>query len=97
MVNHIVLFYMKDKSEVNLQKTKELLLSMRDEIPEIRKISVGIDFLHSERSCDIALEVVVDDEAALEAYQNHPYHVEVIKKYMHAARLGSVSADYVMD
>lgn len=45
----------------------------------LRDIQVGVDFLHSDRSCDVVLEVVVDDREALEAYQNHPYHVDVVK------------------
>ena len=60
----------------------------------LRGIQVRVVFLHSDRSCDVVLEVVVDDREALEAYQNHPYHVNVVKKHMHAVRESSVSADY---
>ncbi|MBS7316613.1 MAG: Dabb family protein [Clostridiaceae bacterium] len=94
MVKHIVCFKLKDNSEENCKKAQEVLLSMKDNVELLRDIQVGVDFLHSERSCDVVLEVVVDDRAALEAYQNHPYHVNVVKKHMHAVRESSVSADY---
>ena len=94
MVKHIVCFKLKDNSEENCKKAQGVLLSMKDNVELLRDIQVGVDFLHSERSCDVVLEVVVDDRAALEAYQNHPYHVNVVKKHMHAVRESSVSADY---
>ena len=94
MVKHIVCFKLKDNSEENCKKAQEVLLSMKDNVELLRDIQVGVDFLHSERSCDVVLEVVVDDRAALEAYQNHPYHVNGVKKHMHAVRESSVSADY---
>lgn len=94
MIKHIVCFKLKDNSEENCKKAQEVLLSMKDNVELLRDIQVGVDFLHSERSCDVVLEVVVDDRAALEAYQNHPYHVNVVKKHMHAVRESSVSADY---
>ena len=94
MVKHIVCFKLKDNSEENCKKAQEVLLSMKDNVELLRDLQVGVDFLHSERSCDVVLEVVVDDRAALEAYQNHPYHVNVVKKHMHAVRESSVSADY---
>ena len=94
MIKHIVCFMLKDKSEENCRKAQEVLLSMKGNVEQLRDIQVGVDFLRSERSCDVVLEVVVDDRAALEAYQNHPYHVNVVKKHMHAVRESSVSADY---
>ena len=76
---------------------KEVLMSMKGNVELLRDIEVGIDFLHSERSYDLILQVVVDDEKALEEYQQHPYHVSVVKKHMHAVRSASVAVDYRMD
>jgi len=94
MIKHIVCFMLKDKSEENCRKAAEMLETMRGLVPQIIEMSVGVDFLHSERSCDVILEVVVRDREALDAYQNDPYHCGTIKPYMHAVRSGSVSADY---
>ena len=38
-------------------------------------------------------EVTVDDRAALERYQNDPYHCGTVKKHMHAVRESSVAVD----
>ena len=96
MIKHIVCFKLKDDSEENCLKAKEVLLSMQGNVPQLRGIEVGIDFLHSERSYDIILQVVLDDAKALEDYQNDPYHCSVVKPHMHAVREASVAVDYEM-
>ncbi len=95
MLKHIVCFKLKDNSLENCEKAKEVLLSMQGNVEYLRDIKVGIDILHSDRSYDLILETVLDDEAALEAYQQHPYHVQVVKKHMHAVRETSVAVDYI--
>lgn len=94
MIKHIVCFKLTDNSPENCEKAKEVLLSMQGNVPLLRSIEVGVDFLHSERSYDVILQVTLDDAAALEAYQNDPYHCEVVKKHMHAVRAASVAIDY---
>ena len=97
MIKHIVCFKLKDNSLENCEKAKEVLLSMNGNVPQLRGIEVGIDFLHSERSYDLILQVLLDDAEALAAYQNDPYHCSVVKKHMHAVRSASVAVDYVID
>jgi len=94
MIKHIVCFKLKDNSPENCQKAKEVLLSMQGNVPLLRGIEVGVDFLHSDRSYDVILQVLLDDAAALEAYQNDPYHCSVVKTHMHAVREASVAIDY---
>lgn len=94
MVKHIVLFKLKDNSIENCLKSKEVLLSMEGRVPELRSIEVGVDFLHSDRSYDLALIVTVDNKEALESYQRDPYHCQVVKPHMHAVRSGSVALDF---
>ena len=95
MLKHIVCFKLKDNSLENCEKARDVLLSMQGNVELLRDIRVGIDVLHSERSYDLILEVVLDDEAALAVYQQHPYHVQVVKKHMHAVRETSVAIDYI--
>ena len=97
MIKHIVCFKLKDNSRENCEKARDVLMSMQGNVPLLRGIQVGIDFLHSERSYDLILEVLLDDADALAAYQKDPYHCEVVKKHMHAVRSGSVAVDYVID
>ncbi len=94
MIRHIVLFKLKNPTPAECNRAKEVLLSMRGKVPEIVDIEVGVDFLHSERSYDVALQVTVADRAALDAYQCDPYHVGAVKPHMHAVRSGSVAIDY---
>lgn len=94
VIQHIVCFKLKGPTEQACKKAADVLRSMQGKVEMIRELEVGIDFLHSERSYDLILQVTLDDEAALEAYQNHPYHVNVVKKHMHAVRQSSVSVDY---
>ena len=94
MIKHIVCFKLKDNSPEECNKAAEILRSMEGKVDLIRDIEVGVDFLHSERSYDIILQVVLDNAEALEKYQNYEYHCNVVKKYMHAVRESSVAIDY---
>lgn len=93
MLTHIVLFKLKDNSNENIQKTKEVLLGLQGNIPFLRFIEVGTDILHSERSYDIGLYTKFDSLADMQAYQIHPVHVKV-SEHMHAVREASVAIDY---
>ena len=95
MIKHVVCFKLK-KGE-NPEKAKEILLSMKDKVPMLRGIEAGVDELHSDRSYDVMLTVLLDDFAALSDYQNDPYHCTVVKKYMHRARESSVAIDYTIE
>jgi rRNA maturation protein Rpf1 len=97
MIKHIVCFKLKDNSEENKNKTKDVLMSMKGNVPMLRDIQVGVDFLKSARSYDIILQVELDDRAALDAYQEDPYHVGVVKKHMHSVMEASIALDYELD
>lgn len=94
MIKHIVCFKLKDGSRENCEKARDVLMSMDGNVPLLRGIQVHIDELHSARSYDVMLEVLLDDWAALETYQNDPYHCGVVKKHMHAVRESSIAMDY---
>ncbi len=94
MLKHIVLFKLKDPACA--EKCRELILSMKGTVGQIRELEVGIDVLHTDRSFDIVLIVIVDDEEGLRGYAEHPYHVGVVKKYMMQVSEKSVIADYII-
>ena len=96
MIKHIVCFKLKDNSEEEVKKAADILLSMQGNVPLLRGIEVGCDFLHSPRSYDIILQVLLDDDKALEDYQNDEYHCNVVKKHMHAVAESSVAIDYYL-
>ena len=94
MIKHIVCFKLKDNSPEECFKAKEVLLSMQGNVPMLRGIEVGVDFLHSDRSYDLILQVLLDDAQALEDYQNDTYHCSVVKTHMHSVREACVAIDY---
>ncbi len=91
MIKHTVCFKIKPNEDIN--KAVEVLRSMEGRVPTIISMEVGVDFLKSERSFDIILQVVLKDKKALEDYQNDEYHCSVVKKHMHAVRLSSIAVD----
>ncbi|MHB1314149.1 MAG: Dabb family protein [Christensenellales bacterium] len=97
MLKHVVCFKLKNPTQENCQKAREVLLSMKGNVEMIRDIQVGIDLLHSERSYDIILQVELDNLDALKAYDTHTYHVNVVKKHMHGVREASIAVDYTIE
>ena len=96
MIKHYVLFKLEDNSDQKLEKAKEILMSMKGNFKKVKDIFVGCDFLKSERSFDISLEVILENKDELDAYQNDPYHVNVVKKYMHSVAIKSVALDCML-
>ena len=96
MIKHIVCFKLKDNSPQECEKAAEILRSMEGNVPLLRGIEVGVDFLHSPRSYDVILQVMLDDEKALNDYQNDEYHCSVVKEHMHRVAETSVAIDYYM-
>lgn len=94
MVKHIVCFKIKEECKNRIEEAKNTLLSMDGKVPMLRKIVVGVDFLHSDRSYDIILETWFDSVEDLNNYQDDPYHCNVIKKLMHEIREASIAVDY---
>ncbi|NBI27530.1 Dabb family protein [Chengkuizengella marina] len=93
MIKHIVFFKLKDGSQENITKTKDVLLSMKGKIPVVRHIEVGIDVLRSERSYDLSLIIEVDSLEDLDQYQIHPVHKEIIS-YIGSVKESVVVVDY---
>ena len=75
MVKHIVLTSLLERSPENIDKVRTVMLSMKENIPLIREISVHEDILHVPDSFDIVLEATFDNKADLLEYVQHPYHM----------------------
>ena len=81
MLKHIVFFHFKpDAAEEEINDLKKSLEDLKGMIAEIRELEVGRDIVRSERSFDLALVSAFDDLAAMERYQIHPDHQEVVAK-----------------
>ena len=96
MIKHVVCYKLKDNSLEKKQEVKNMLLSMVGKVEYFVDINVGLDFLGSERSYDVVLEMTFNSKEDLEKYQKDDYHFNVIKPYMKEVRVGSVSVDYIV-
>lgn len=93
MVTHVVLFRLKDRSRKNIERAREVLLSLKDRIPVIRSFEVGADIIRSDRSYDLALVSKFDNLDDLDAYRVHPEHVNVVD-YIAQVKESSIAVDY---
>ena len=94
MIRHIVCFRLKEPTDENCRAAQQMLLSMRERIPLLQSLHVGINVCKSARAYDLVLEAELQNPEALEAYDRDAYHCEVVKAYMHDRVDGCVSVDY---
>ncbi len=92
MIKHCIMIKLKDRSEESKQAAKNMLLSMDGQVTMMHNFEVHTDFIGSERSYDIFLSCVLDDEKALEEYQNDKYHCAV-KEYIKMVAESTVAVD----
>ena len=76
----------------NATAMKRRLEALRDIIPEIRRLEVGLTIKDSERAADAVLMAEFDSWADLAIYSAHPAHQEVV-----AFIRGIVSESRVVD
>lgn len=93
MVKHLVFFKLKDRSPESIAQAAEKLRSMDGKIDILRQIEVGVDFMKSGRSFDIALVTHFDNREDLDTYATHPVHVPILD-YMKTVVEQSVAVDY---
>lgn len=84
MLTHIVMFRLKDsvlgkERDENMRELKLLLESLKDKIPFVKYLEVGINIGKSASAADMALYSEFDDFDALEAYRIHPEHVRAME------------------
>lgn len=90
MLIHIVCWkYKEETSEADREGHRARLRELTQTIDCIRRLNVGGDVLHLERSFDTGLVVEFDDRAALDEYTEHPQHQTV-------AQLGRMIAERVV-
>ena len=78
MLTHIVIWkYRADVPQATRAEHVTKLRALVGVIPEIVSLAVGFDVLHLPRSYDTGLVAVFRDRAGLDAYTDHPQHVEV--------------------
>lgn len=101
MLRHVVMWRFQDEAlglvkPALLDRAKALLLSCAEVVPGIRVFEVALATPGMDCSADLVLHMVLDDEAALLAYQQHPDHV-AIKPFMKAAVQERRCMDYFFE
>lgn len=92
MIRHIVFTKFANPQE-DVPAARALLAALPEQIPEIVSLETGADFLHSQRSFDLALTVVFRTREDLETYDQHPAHAQV-RAFIRGHRTATATVDY---
>ncbi len=98
MIKHVVMWKLKDFAEDadrarNAKRIKIELEALKQSIPQIFHLEVGINFLESEPPMIVVLFSVFKNEKDLELYQNHPDH-RAVAEFIGKVRESRVVVDY---
>ena len=93
MIKHIVMWKFKEGEQENMMLFRERLLALKEQIPEIRAMEVGVNINPSERSYDAVLVSEFDSLEALKSYSVNPLH-KAVSDFCKTIRTNSVSVDY---
>lgn len=82
MLKHIVMWRFKENADgqtaqQHAQWLKSQLDALVGVVPEIRSLECGLDEIGTPASFHAVLTVVVDDQAALKRYAEHPTHAAI--------------------
>lgn len=81
MIRHIVMWRLSEQAgdmTDNALRLKRLLEGLNGRIPGLLRLEVGIDFSREGESSDVVLYSEFESKEALDAYQGHPAHLEVV-------------------
>lgn len=95
MFIHVVMFKLKDSSEDNVKKARDILMSMEGKIEELKYLEVGMDVLHTERSFDLILITKFHSKEDMDKYQVSEYHEGYVLKNLRPMLDGSKTVDYI--
>ena len=99
MIKHIVFFGLADNAEgkskaENAGIIKSELENLKQHIPQIKKIEVGINYPNAPKTnYDIALYSEFDTFEDIDIYQEHPEHKKVAA-YIGKVRISRAAVDY---
>jgi quinol monooxygenase YgiN len=96
MIKHIVMWRLDeqagDKAD-NALRLKQSLEGLNGKIPGLLRLEVGIDFSREGESSDVVLYSEFESQQALDAYQKHPAHADVVP-FVKAVRAERRVVDY---
>lgn len=84
MINHVVLFKLREYSETEkievIAELKEKLLALKGKIAELKYIEVGENYELDSKSYDLALLSHFNSVEDLDKYRVHPEHLKVVER-----------------
>lgn len=92
MIKHIVMWKFKENEEENMKRFLNALLSLKEIIPEVKYMEVGIN-INSSNEFDAALVSEFETLDDLNTYKNHPEHIKV-SKLCKEIRIARQAIDY---
>ena len=100
MVRHVILWKLKEEYSAEQitkikKEIKEGLEGLKGQIPGLAEIKVNTDPLASS-NCDLMLDSLFEDEAALKNYSGHPAHVAVADGKVRPFTASRVCMDYTV-
>ena len=99
MIRHVVIWKMAaDDAETRAAHAAEvarLLDGLVGVVPAIRSLSVGVNVAVPDTNADVAVVIDLDDLDALEAYQTHPAHQQVVG-YIRSVTGGRMAVDFTL-
>ena len=97
MLRHFVFIrYKPGTTDAHKDEFCRRIRALTASIPEIRSVEVGRDVLKAARSWDVLLAMTFDSREALDVYQVHPTHQQVIA--FNNPQVGEVgSVDFLVD
>lgn len=95
MIVHIVLFKWKEETAPEaIAEAMEALRGLKEKIPGIIDLSCGENFSERAKGYQHGLLVKFSDRSALEAYQPHPAHQEVVQNLIKPIVEDVLALDY---
>lgn len=82
MVKHIVLWTFHNnqgEKDENLKLAKKMLEGLKEKVPGIVKMEVGINLNPTPEAYDLALYSEFESQQALDGYQAHPEHLKAVE------------------
>ena len=97
MINHVVLFKLKDYPEAErpmiIAEMKALLEGLKGKIDELKYIEVGVNYELNSKSYDMVLISHFNSVEELDKYRVHPEHKKVLDRFSEL-RLERAAVDF---
>ncbi len=97
MINHVVLFKLKDYPEAErpmiIAEMKVLLEGLKGKIDELKYIEVGVNYELNLKSYDMVLISHFNSVEELDKYRVHPEHKKVLARFSEL-RLERAAVDF---